>query len=111
MRTSVLTLGFRPLANLVQLPDLLDDLIVDKHDILAADILCAVAFQQQEVVSNANQVIEDRPLAFILRHRYGWCLHLDWLVMLFVLRELRSGLLGTRLLDWLDLNQQDSFPG
>jgi len=65
--TSILPPGFS-LADLIELLDLADDLLVEAHDIAAANVLCSVPLEQQELVAYDGEPVEYVRLAGVLGH-------------------------------------------
>lgn len=65
------------LACLVECPNLLDGLVVENNNILAADILCSILLEKEQLISDCGETLQYLPFARVLRHRYRRSIHLE----------------------------------
>jgi hypothetical protein len=67
--------GFR--ANMIEFLDLLDGLVIERDDVLAANICSSVLLQKQQLISNDGQASKDCLLPGVPRSWYHGCIHAE----------------------------------
>lgn len=66
-------------SDFVELLDLLDGLVVQRDDILAANIRSSILLQKQKLVANDREASKNSLLPGVPRCWYCWCIH-TWAV-------------------------------
>ncbi len=68
------------LANLVQELNLLDETIVEDHDILRPDVFCTIHLEEEQLITDDRELLQDVSLPGILGHRNLWGIHVARLI-------------------------------
>ena len=75
LHTSVLLFVAILGSDFVKLLYLLNRLVIQRNNILTADVGCSISFEKQKLVADDAQTVKNLSFPSILRKRYRRCIH------------------------------------